>query len=205
MAEIRLNKITRQFNLGLQTLVDFLNSKGANIAADPNAKISDSFMPMIESKFGEELKIKQDSEKVAIKLKDMIEKNSPKKKVEEPEEVVSKEIFIKTTSIDSVGKEVTEPKKEVVIEKPIIKEESKQETVEVKPTIVPLKIVDKIDLSQFEKKKKEIIEPKANTNTPNTAKPIIENKIEQSPKKDQAPIIVPASPAIPVAECSEKN
>ena len=31
MAEIRLSKLIKQFNIGLDTLVDFLNSKGAGI------------------------------------------------------------------------------------------------------------------------------------------------------------------------------
>ena len=49
MAEIRLSKIARQFNIGLGTLIDFLNGKGANItSSDPNAKISDEFMPAVE-------------------------------------------------------------------------------------------------------------------------------------------------------------
>ena len=41
MAEIRLNKLTKQFNIGLQTLVDFLNEIGASIELNPNAKVSD--------------------------------------------------------------------------------------------------------------------------------------------------------------------
>ena len=38
MAEIRLNKLTREFNVGLQTLVDFLKAKGADVEMNPNAK-----------------------------------------------------------------------------------------------------------------------------------------------------------------------
>ena len=73
MAEIRLSKLTKEFNIGLQTLVDFLNEKGAGVDMNPNAKISDSYLPAIEAKFGDEQKLKQDSEKVAIKLKEIIE------------------------------------------------------------------------------------------------------------------------------------
>ena len=45
MAEIRLNRLTKQFNIGLQTLVDFLNGKGAELEMNPNAKVSDKFLP----------------------------------------------------------------------------------------------------------------------------------------------------------------
>ena len=97
MAEIRLSKLTKQFNIGLQTLVDFLNEKGAGVEMNPNAKISDSFLPAIESKFGDEQKLKQDSEKVAIKLKEIIELGSKKKTEEEDQDDAGvKEIIIKT-------------------------------------------------------------------------------------------------------------
>ena len=102
MSEIRLSKLTKQFNIGLQTLVDFLKEKGAEVELNPNAKISDSYLPAIEAKFGEEQKLKQDSEKVAIKLKEIIEMGSRKKNVEEEEEEDEepvKEIIIKSTGI----------------------------------------------------------------------------------------------------------
>ena len=98
MAEIRLSKIARQFNIGLGTLIDFLNGKGANItSSDPNAKISDEFMPAVEAKFGGDLAAKQDSEKVATKLKEMIDVS--KKKPSSEEDDAEKEVIIKTTSI----------------------------------------------------------------------------------------------------------
>ena len=35
---VRLNKIAREFNLGIQTIVDFLASKGMEVDAKPNTK-----------------------------------------------------------------------------------------------------------------------------------------------------------------------
>ena len=56
MAEIRLSKLIKQFNIGLDTLVDFLNSKGAGIEdANPNMKVSDEFLPELHKKFGKDL------------------------------------------------------------------------------------------------------------------------------------------------------
>ncbi len=86
MAEIRLSKLTKQFSIGLQRLVDFLNEKGANVEMNPNAKVSDVYLPEIEAKFGEDLKLKKDSEKVTIKLKEMIELGGKKKPNQEEEE-----------------------------------------------------------------------------------------------------------------------
>lgn len=64
MAEIRLNKIIRTYNIGLQNLVDFLSSKGVEVEANPNAKISDEHLPAIEKQFGKDLELKQASEKL---------------------------------------------------------------------------------------------------------------------------------------------
>ena len=88
MAEIRLSKLTKQFSIGLARLVEFLNEKGANVEMNPNAKVSDEYLPAIEAKFGEDLKLKKDSEKVTIKLKEIIEMGSKKKPSQEEEEDV---------------------------------------------------------------------------------------------------------------------
>ena len=145
MAEIRLSKLTKQFSIGLARLVDFLNEKGANVEMNPNAKVSDEFLPAIEAKFGEDLKLKKDSEKVTIKLKEIIEMNSKKKaNAQDEDEIPEKEVVIKTNSLAE--------EKPVVQETPAPKEEPKAEVVEpVKEEVGP-KIIDKIDLSKFEKK-----------------------------------------------------
>ena len=64
MAEIRLNKIIKQYNIGLQNLVDFLNSLGADIEANPNVKIPDTYLADIQKKFGKDLAMKEESEKM---------------------------------------------------------------------------------------------------------------------------------------------
>ena len=84
MAEIRLNKIIRTYNIGLQSLVDFLTSKGVEVEANPNAKISDEHLPAIEKQFGKDLEMKQASEKVDIKLTEILEKTSRKQQEKTP-------------------------------------------------------------------------------------------------------------------------
>ena len=163
MAEIRLSKLTKQFSIGLARLVEFLNEKGANVDMNPNAKISDEYLPALEAKFGEDLKLKKDSEKVTIKLKEIIEMGSKKKPVQEDDYVPEKEVIIKSNSLN-----VTAPKapaveeKEVPQEVPAPVEEVKIPEVVQEPAPAPetapayerpgLKVVDKIDLSKFEKK-----------------------------------------------------
>ena len=180
MAEIRLSKLTKQFNIGLQTLVDFLKEQGAEVEMNPNAKISDSYLPAIESKFGDEQKLKQDSEKVAIKLKEIIEMGNKKKTVDDDAETGVKEVIIKSnlTSEASTGPapqpaqpaqpvqsvqpapvQPVQEEKEAVMEKS--EEKPATETVQADDTQVgSLKIIGEIDLSQFEKKPKSSKEEK---------------------------------------------
>ena len=190
MAEIRLSKLTKEFNIGLQTLVDFLNEKGAGVDMNPNAKISDSYLPAIEAKFGDEQKLKQDSEKVAIKLKEIIEMGSKKKTAEDDEEPV-KEIIIKSNSFahEAPAAETHSAPVQKPEPQPAVKEEAprpqpadvpagqdsadgeKDASPEEKPVAGGLKIIDKIDLSQFEKKPHQKQEEKKETQPQEPEKP----------------------------------
>ena len=118
MAEIRLNKLTRQFNVGLQTLVDFLNGKGANVEMNPNAKVSDEYIPDLEKAFGGDAKAKEDSERVQIKIKEIIEKGT-KKKDDDEEEPASGTVIIRGAGNGSFAKaeEAEAPAEEVSSEK----------------------------------------------------------------------------------------
>ena len=155
MAEIRLSKLTKQFSIGLARLVDFLNEKGANVDMNPNAKISDEYLPLIEAKFGEDLKLKKDSEKVTIKLKEIIEMNSKKKaSAPEEEEIPEKEVVIKTNTLAEEKPAVQEAPVQVSEPAPVPEVEPVSEPekeVEPKKETGP-KIIDKIDLSKFDKK-----------------------------------------------------
>ena len=111
MAEIRLNKIIRTYNIGLQKLVDFLASKGVEVEANPNVKISEDLLPAIDKQFGMDKAAKQASEKIDIKLNEILEKTSKKQQQEsqkeEDEEEPVRETVIKTTIFTPV-----EPKSE---------------------------------------------------------------------------------------------
>ena len=113
MAEIRLSKLTKQFSIGLARLVEFLNEKGANVEMNPNAKVSDEYLPAIEAKFGEDQKLKKDSEKVTIKLKEIIEMGAKKKTSVEEEDIPEREVVIKSNVLNE-----ERPVEEAPVEKP---------------------------------------------------------------------------------------
>ncbi len=138
MAEIRLNKLTRQFNVGLQTLVDFLNGKGANVEMNPNAKVSDEYIPDLEKAFGGDAKAKEDSERVQIKIKEIIEKGT-KKKEDEEEEPASGTVIIRGAGNGSFAKaeEAEAPAEEVKAEPEVKPEEEAAPAKGTEPEVVP--------------------------------------------------------------------
>ena len=135
MAEIRLNKIIRTYNIGLQNLVDFLSSKGVEVEANPNAKIADEHLPSIEKQFGKDLELKQASEKVDIKLNEILEKTSKKQQESAKEEEYEpvRETVIKTTIFTPV-----EPKPEPETIRPVVPEPQP----EIKPEPQPEPVVE---------------------------------------------------------------
>ena len=153
MAEIRLNKLTRQFNIGLQTLVDFLNEKGAGVELNPNAKVSDEYLPAIEKKFGDDLKAKQEAEKRDIKMKEIIERNTRKQQNEEDEFEPERETIIKNTSLADnfvrpepkpEPKPAPEPEPEPVREPAPEPEPEPVPVVDVKPEPEPEPVVEPV-------------------------------------------------------------
>ena len=196
MAEIRLSKLTKQFSIGLARLVDFLNEKGANVEMNPNAKVSDEYLPAIEAKFGEDLKLKKDSEKVTIKLKEIIEMGSKKKPGREEEDVPEREVVIKSNALNTEA-----PKVQHVEEKTVA--EVQPEPVKEEPAPVQqeggLKIVDKIDLSQFDKKK-----PAAKEEEKPAPEPVAEPETAPTPAVEPAQPEVEETPAEDVKVAEEK-
>ena len=188
MAEIRLSKLTKQFSIGLQRLVDFLNEKGANVEMNPNAKVSDEYLPAIEAKFGEDQKLKEDSEKVTIKLKEIIELGSKKKSEHEEEEgEPEREVVIKSNTLNA----------EPVKEEPAVEAAPKTAPATETPKAEGgLKIVDKIDLSQFDKKKpkeEKKAEPAVAEVIPEpVVEPVVETKPEPAQAAEPTPATVPA-------------
>ena len=110
MADIRINKIMRQFNIGLDDLVEFLRGQGVDVDQNPNAKVSEEYLPAIQKQFGADLKAAQEAEERAIKISDILEKGGKKgedAEEEEPEETLA----IRSNTLSS-RKKKEEPKPE---------------------------------------------------------------------------------------------
>lgn len=157
--KIRLNKVARDFNVGVSTLVDFLKSAGHKVDSNPNTQITDEQLNILKKEYSSDIKIKKEAKKVDLKStrakKETVtiekeNKEQPtdidKKKIESNIKVVGKiELDKKSSTKKSVAKKVDKVEK--------TKKVLKVDKVENKP--------NKQDVSNKEQKKEE----NSNTNT----------------------------------------
>ncbi|MBS7289299.1 MAG: translation initiation factor IF-2 [Bacteroidales bacterium] len=148
MAEIRLNKLIKKYNIGLQELVAFLRKQGADLDENPNAKISDEYIPALDRQYSKDLALKEASEKVDIKLTEILEKSSKKQnlKKEEDEEPVMDTTIIRSSTLTGISRpepapakrlEKAEPEPEV-LETPAPEETVAEPIIESEPEAKPV-------------------------------------------------------------------
>ncbi len=171
---IRLNKVTRDLNVGITTAVEFLQKKGFTVEANPNTKITDEQFEMLKKEFSTDKDLKIKSERFS-------------------QERQSKERNKASVSIEGFGSESTEKGKAEEI-KTVVPDE-------VRPKF---KQVGKIDLDKFNRKpaaapEKEKTEPVVAPEAPAEEKPA--PVAVEEPVAPEAPAVEPvAEPAKPVEE-----
>ena len=62
---IRLNKVTRDLNVGIQTVATFLRKKGFEIELNPNTKITDEQYNLLVKEFSTDKDLKIESERIS--------------------------------------------------------------------------------------------------------------------------------------------
>ena len=192
MAEIRLNKIMRQFNIGLSNLVDFLQGKGVEVDANPNAKVSEELMPEIEKAFGKDLEAKKAAEQVDIKISEILEKSGKKKKEAEVEDYEpEKVITIKSNTFinDKKQEEVPEP---VIVPQPDPEPQPEpQPELQPEPQPEPEPVAEPEPVSEpepvAEPEPEPVHEPVAQS------EPVVEPEPEPEPvaQSEPEPVIIP--------------
>jgi len=146
---IRLNKVTRDLNVGLTTVVEFLQKKGYAIEANPNAKIGDTEYELLVKEFNKDKSLKIESEKFSLERHHKEKKETvavegyKEKKVEEiktevPEEFKPKFVSKGKIDLENLNKKPTpEPTPEEEVSIPVVEEEqasySKAEEIEKTP------------------------------------------------------------------------
>ena len=202
MGEIRLNKLVTRFNVGLQTLVEFLNKKGANVEANPNLKVSEEFVPELEKAFGGDAKAAQESENVQIKMKEIIEKSSKKKEEDDDEQTGGSTVIIRGNAGATFGKEGTEPEKTVEQEeeKPAeapVKETPAEPEIHEEPAPVEVKVPEVTPEPEPQPEVKpveEVVAPEPEKPAAVEEKPVIADEAEK--KSEEPSVQTPSEPAL---------
>ena len=160
---IRLNKVTRDLNVGITTVVEFLQKKGYTIEASPNAKITEEQYAVLVKEFSTDKNLKIESEKF-IQERQNKDRNKasisidgfekPKKeevvKTVIPEDVRPKFKQVGKIDLDSLNKrpapKVAEQPVSVKTEQPVSKKEepAKVEEQKVEAPQEPVVVEEKI-------------------------------------------------------------
>lgn len=178
---IRLNKVTRDLNVGITTVVEFLQKKGYTIEASPNAKITEEQYAVLVKEFSTDKNLKIESEKFSQERQNKdrnkasisIEGFESKKEKEEvvktviPEEARPKLKQVDKIDLDNLNKKtapkVVEPAAKVI-----------EQTPKAEPVVE--KVVERKETPQPEKE---------------TPKPVVveEKKPEPAPQPAPAPVL----------------
>ena len=67
---VRLNKVTRDLNVGISTAVEFLRKKGYEVEENPNAKITDEQFDLLRQEFSTDLALKAKSDQFILGRKE---------------------------------------------------------------------------------------------------------------------------------------
>ena len=179
---VRLSKAAREFNLGIGTIVDFLDTKGIQVEAKPNTKLDPEVYALVRSNFQGDKDAKEAAQRSTVNVdRENISLASAKKKdVKEPEssaEKIDLNIFKKEEVKDEKEKED--------------KKEEKQTAEALKPKANRLKVVGKVD---FEAQEKEAAEKRAAAEEARikakleAEKIVVKSAIKPIEKQEEAPV-----------------
>ena len=186
---IRLGKAASELNVGLPSLVEFLESKGVKIDSNPNSKLDPEHFDLLCTEFAADQSMKEQSKGPAMRekreslsLKDVREgdKVDVKSSSEEEDDAdinldeIKRQVFSAPKAVEQIPTiEIKE--KEVPIQLTQVPEEKKE---------VSVQIVGKIDLDAINQKTR----PDKKTPTPEAPKEKIEEVIKEEIKVAEAPV-----------------
>lgn len=196
---IRLNKVTRDLNVGISTLVDFLQKKGHVVENNPNVRITEEEYEMLVKEFSQDMTLKQEAER-------LVQERMNKEK----QKVVSENVQKVEEQAKPVEKTV-ETAEHVETKKPEVSNVEDEIIEEIKPHI---KLVGNIDLDAFNKKpkpvvQKEVVKPEEEKAVADTVKPVVEKAPEvvaaKEEKKEEIPATKPEVKIEQVVEVSHEK
>ena len=181
---IRLNKVTRDLNVGIATVVEFLQKKGYTVEANPNTKISEEQYAILVKEFSTDKNLRLESERF-IQERQNKERNKASVSIEgfekQPEKQKSEDVIKTVVPEDArpkfkpVGKidldKLNGRKPEKVEKEP----EQKQEVPVVERPVVKPEVKKELEKGEPEVKKEEVVTPPVSVvdPTPVVAEPVV--------------------------------
>ncbi len=161
---VRLSKVAREFNLGLHTVVEFLEKKGHAVESNPNTKIPGELYDLLQDEFGTDKEIKEKSlrtvqqrqERETISLVPPPREVTPvrPREVEPEPPAPAPEPIRQETPAPTPAAETTPPASDAPparSEQESARSEEKDEVIKPKVEKPGVKIVSKIDLAGTER------------------------------------------------------
>ncbi len=206
----RLVKVAKELNVGVSTIVEYLNSNGFSIENKPTTAITDEMEQLLIKEFSGSIAVKEQADQLTIGIRPGMKKEAGEKVRETTTTTSSplfkKDLFSKKPIFKKPG-ETEEPRPEEEpkeVETPVV-EKKEEQVVEEKPK-VGLKVKGKIDLDdkgmpvapkEEEKEEPEVAEEEQTEEArPETAAEQPEEAIEkpQTEQPDEAPSDKPQEP-----------
>ncbi len=110
---MRLSKAVKEFNVGLQTILEFLHKKGHKVDSNPNTRLSPEMVVLLEKEFQTDAKVKEEAKKIGLdyvnrETVSIEDKKSVHKAVDYEDD--QEELVIKNVSHDTHETKARKPK-----------------------------------------------------------------------------------------------
>ncbi len=198
MANIKISKVARDLNIGLPTVIEFLQSKGISVKMNPNSQIDEAAHKMLLQAYGADKDVKKESEKLSSERQKEKTKPAAPASAENvtPVTTVPRHTIVGKIDLDARGN---------VVRKPVVKQEPVAEQKTEKPAELEKEKEAKTQNKAEQEVKKEVPAPKVEEKIMAETKPEPELKPEvKAPQKpvmaqnhapEAKPVVIPAAQA----------
>ena len=192
---IRLNKVTRDLNVGIATVVEFMQKKGHAIEANPNTKITEEEYAMLVKEFSTDKNLRLESERF---IQERQNKDRNKQSVgiggydKQPEKPKAEEIYKTELSEDSRPK--FKPVGKIDLDR-LNRKVEKEPVVEPKPQQPAAPVAEEKKVEEVVKPVVPEVKPEISTPAPVQA-PAPKPEPVKEPVKEPQPVVVETKPVV---------
>jgi translation initiation factor IF-2 len=213
---MRLTKAAREFNVGRETIVEFLEKKGFEIDVNPNTKLSPEMVDLLADEFSSEKSVKEEARKKGlgsmkretISLEDRKKPDPTEDDTDDEQDIIIRGMSVE---VDEDFKRAVEPhhekqktKEKEPAEKPSVKEEPETKklapddakpAVEEKPAKVPEESAPEAPKAKTETSEEISEKPELTKPEEEKAKPTAQADEKKTEKTKEPPIKEKTAPA----------